>query len=202
MRISTILDGDMKIAERVECEGSQEFFDESEIELIADVGNSFRPTILKKRAPTQIQCNPNEGFIHGEEPGSVAEDSTFFPQGIGKGASESDSGILNRVVEVNFDISFRFDFEIESTVLGEEIQHVVEERNACVDLRLAGTIEVESKGNIGLTRFPGDLAAAGSRFFHETRFASDRRSVNVYLFGVVLNLKFLPARMSPSLNEV
>jgi len=182
----------MKIAKRVESKGAQEFLDESEIEFVTDVWNSLRTAVVDKGTPAQIERDLDEGLIHGEEAGAIAVDSLLFTQGLGKGTTKNNPRVLYRVMEIDLDVSFRFDFQVETSMLRKEVEHVIEKGHPGRNRGFSRAIEMKPQGDIGLTGFSDDLAASRLRFFHEVRFASDRRSVSVYLFEVVLNTNFVP----------
>ena len=53
---------------------------------------------------------------------------------------------------VHLQISAHIDLEIEQTVLAEESEHVIEERDTCLDRRGAGAIDYEVDGDISFRR--------------------------------------------------
>ncbi len=64
------------------------------------------------------------------------------------------------MVEIDFDVALRPQLQVEERVLGEEGQHVVEERDAGGDLRPAAAVDVEPEVDVGFARDPVDPGAA------------------------------------------
>ena len=57
-------------------------------------------------------------------------------------------------------IAARLEPEIDEAVLGEQGQHVVEEADAGLELRLTGALPIEGKPDVGLAGLTMDLRGA------------------------------------------
>ena len=58
-----------------------------------------------------------------------------------QGLAHDDADILHRVVLVDIDVAFGLDGQVEEAVLGQQLQHVVEEANPGVDLSLPAAVQ-------------------------------------------------------------
>ncbi len=85
--------------------------------------------------------------------GGIARDSSLVSQSGVKGLPEHDSHVLDRVVKIDLNISFRFDHEIKSSMFREERQHVIEKWNPCIDRGLSCPINEQIKADFRLPRF-------------------------------------------------
>ena len=76
---------------------------------------------------------------------------------------ECQTHVLDRVMLVDIEIAARLHAEIEEAVAREDVEHVVEERDAGIDLGLAATVDVQLDGDVGLLgRACHTRAAAGA----------------------------------------
>ena len=92
-----------------------------------------------------------------------------------KRLADRDPDVLDRVVEVDLDVTLRAHGQIEQAVLGEALEHVVEEGDPGRDLVLAGAVEIELDRDVGLLRLAreGRLAAClGGSCAHDRARAS------------------------------
>ena len=53
---------------------------------------------------------------------------------------------------VNFDIAFAAHVQIKQTMAPKRIKHVVEERNACLDVGFARAVQIDLNLDVGLFR--------------------------------------------------
>ena len=90
---------------------------------------------------------------------AVAADAALVAQRGGKRLAERDAAIFHRVVRVHLQVAVAAQFQIHRGVFGEQGEHVVEKRNAGLDLGLAFAVEIEPEGNPGFERvaFDGGL---------------------------------------------
>ena len=75
--------------------------------------------------------------------GGKAGDAKLVAHGFGKCLAEHDAHVFDRVVRVDLKIALRFHGEVEQTVARERIEHVVEERDARVDIGLARAVDLK-----------------------------------------------------------
>ena len=67
--------------------------------------------------------------------------------------AERDSGVFDGVVLVHVQVAASDEFEIERAMAGDLFEHVVEEANARIDVRLAAAVEIELHADIGFLGF-------------------------------------------------
>src|SRR5689334_1775435 len=84
-----------------------------------------------------------QGFIHGSETITHADDSFAIPKCLIKGLAQCERHILDSVMSVNFKIAFRLHKQIEQPMHSEMGKHVVEETDSCGDFVFSTSIEVE-----------------------------------------------------------
>ena len=59
--------------------------------------------------------------------------------------------IFDRVVVIHRQVAARLDFQIDQSMPAKQLQHVVQERDAGVDLATTGSVEVERHSDVGFT---------------------------------------------------
>ena len=77
------------------------------------------------RPASQVHCGDRERFVHGHEEISRAQDSTLGSQRFHDSLAESDPHILDGVVLVHVQVAVCFKGQVEASVPGNQIQHVV-----------------------------------------------------------------------------
>ena len=82
----------------------------------------------------EIDSNATKRFIHGKHARAVPADSRAVTQSLVERISQSEAYILHSVVVVHVEISLCAQLQIDEGVLGQQVQHVIEERNARLDL--------------------------------------------------------------------
>jgi hypothetical protein len=194
MRVATVEDLDVEINQRMKGKRTEKFFDESEVELVPDMGDGLWPAIVEKGASAHIKSDPDESLIHRKMSGTISKNSAFFPEGCGKGLPEDDARVLHGVVKIDLNVTDCFYGEVESTMLCEKREHVIEKRHLGTDGGDTGTVEMEVQIDHGLAGFAVDGAL--SCFRHgKMRFGDDFPRGNIYLQAPVLNrlLKLFPS---------
>ena len=61
--------------------------------------------------------------------------------------AEHDAYVLDRMVRVDVEVAAGFDVQIEATVAGDLIEHVLEERQAGRDSRAPAAVDVDRDGD-------------------------------------------------------
>jgi hypothetical protein len=153
-----------RIAER-----AAKFLHQYDVEIAHEHRRRLR-RVHEMRTPADVDDDSRERFVHRQQEEAVAFDADFVAERFLEGLPEHESDILDRVVIIDVGVAGRLDREIEQTVLGEQREHVVEERHARVDLRLAATVDRERQRDIGLRGFPRDgRYTLGGAFSHASR---------------------------------
>src|SRR5260370_23094501 len=82
-------------------------------------------------ASAEINGNQAEGLIHGHDEVTGAQNSPLTAQGLGEGLSQGNAHIFDRVMLVDVQVAGRVQPQVKCAVAGEQLQHVIEEANAC-----------------------------------------------------------------------
>src|SRR5438067_10099980 len=86
---------------------------------------------------------------------------------------------------VDFQVAATVDQEIEQTMLGEQLQHVIEKRETAADRRFARTIEVQLNAHIGLFRLATNFSQPRCSLGRFHRLSSSQIS-----FSAAISLSF------------
>ena len=92
---------------------------------------------------------------------SVTTDTFLVSNGLGQCLSHSDTDILDGMMVVDMQITLRFYFQIDQTVTGDLIQHVVEKRNAGSKILPAGTVQIDCHVDFRLVGVTDDFRCSG-----------------------------------------
>jgi hypothetical protein len=66
--------------------------------------------------------------------------------------AEGDADIFDGMVRVDVEIALRFNREIEHSMAGDLVEHVIEKANPRRQLRLASAIQIELDADFGFQR--------------------------------------------------
>src|SRR6266511_2471444 len=89
-------------------------------------------------------------LVHGQERGAVADDARLVARRLAEGFAQTDADVLDRVVEIHLVVTAGVHCQVHQSVLGPGLEHVVEERDARLDLRGAGAVEAELEHDLRL----------------------------------------------------
>lgn len=159
--VASIVLDDMEVNEGVGGEGLPEIIDELRIELADFFSGEFEIADVPGAA-AEIDGDGDEGLFHGEGETAVTDDALFIAPSFDECLAESDADIFDGVVLIDLKISVCLDCEVNEAVTGEEGEHVIEEADACVDLRGPGAVQIEAEFNRGF----GGLSADGGGARH------------------------------------
>ena len=103
---------------------------------------------------------------------AVAPDSLLFPQSRGQRLAKHDPHVLHRVVQIHVEIPLGLHLQIKQPVPGEQVQHVVKERNP--RLHLGRTLPIQSKrdGNLRLAGL-AELLGLPFALTHDSRVSTE-----------------------------
>ena len=158
--IATGEDIDMEIHSGIHGNRAQEFFDELKRKRRPDRGHIGGGVVSQKWPPAQIHDRANERLVHRHIEKSVAADPGLVAKGFGDRLPKQNAGVLDRVVIINLDVALRRQLEIEQTMLGEESEHVVEERNPCGDFGNSRSVEIPGETDFGFGSFAFECGRA------------------------------------------
>ena len=111
------------------------------------------------RAAGEIDNGASQGLIQRHVGVAEARDPAPVAERFMQGLAQHPACVLDSVMAVNLEIALGRDGQIHMAVARKLSQHVVEERNAGVDLVLACAVEVQGHtdfGFPGLSRLRGD----------------------------------------------
>lgn len=141
VRVAAVEHFKVKVCCGVVGEGAQKLFEEGVREMI--LGYGCGRAEIDEGASAEIHHSAREGFVHRHIRVPISCDAFSVTQGLGKGLSEGNAGILDGVVEVHFDVALGFDRQVREAVLCEQSQHVVQKRDSGCDLGMARAIDLE-----------------------------------------------------------
>lgn len=107
--------------------------------------------------------------------------------------------VFDRVVRVDLEIALRFHGEVEQTVARERIEHMVEERDARVDISLARAVDLKCEPRISVSFVVRVMVAV-----REAMFVSFEERFFYVLSGFVVSSRnaSMSARFSSSVPTV
>src|SRR5208282_6110521 len=112
-----------------------------------------------KAAASKIDGGCGKRLVHGHQEISGAENAFFVAERGVDGFAESNADVFDGVMLIHLQVAFGGEAKIEAAVARDEVQHVIEERNAGRDFGLAPAIEMQAEINL---RFFGVAANGGS----------------------------------------
>ena len=107
------------------------------------------------RSVAHIDNDLCKRLVHRYEHAGIAFDSSFIAKRFAKRLTEANPDILNRMMVVDINIAFCVNVQIELSVLREQIQHMIQERNIRLNLRNPCSIYLERELDIRFIRFAG-----------------------------------------------
>ena len=132
---------------------------------------------VQVRAAGEVDHAARERLVEREVEASGARDAFAVAQRLVERLAQRDAGVLDRVVLVDVQIALAAHLQRQRGMLGERLEHVVEERNPGIGLSLAVAVEVEGDPQVGLLRLP--LHGAVARHRQAPVSASKRESARV-----------------------
>src|SRR5215469_13182268 len=112
-------------------------------------------------AAGQVDRGADEGLIERDERVTEPGYARFVAERLAQRLAEGDARILHRVVRVDLDVAFGPDRQPEAAVLAELGEHVVEERDAGLDIDGGGAVEVELDKQLRLLGLAGHAPDPG-----------------------------------------
>jgi len=114
------------------------------------------------RTAREIHHHAAQGFIQRHIGVAIAAQSLFVAHGLGHRLAQRDAHVLDRVVSIDVQIAIGLDVQVDQTMAGDLIEHVVKKANAGVHLALTRAVQVELHPDAG---FGGLAADVGVRAF-------------------------------------
>src|SRR6185436_14157772 len=114
----------------------------------------------QKRAPAEVDGYFGIGLVHRQQE-AVALYAALVAERLLERLPERQRDILDGVVLVDVQIARALHVELEAAVLAELLEHVVEEAEARLRMRIGRAVEIDGDADIGLLRAP--LRGRGAR---------------------------------------
>jgi hypothetical protein len=121
----------------------------------------------KMRSSAKINHATRERLIHWHisfagkriariKAGPITLDPFLISKRLHKSLPESKPTILHRVMRIDVQIAFAFEFQVERSVLRHQREHVIKETDARRDRRFSRPIDIEGQRDLRLRRFTFD----------------------------------------------
>jgi len=134
-------------------ESLKKFRQQIDIEF-ADSGPGKLYMILEARAAGTIHYHTRQRFIQGYVGVTIAADTGFIAEGLLHSLAETDTYILDSVVGVDSQVALRADAEIKQAMTCDLLQHVLEKRDADLEIGVTTAVKVKIDADPGLLGFP------------------------------------------------
>lgn len=113
------------------------------------------------RASREIDHDSGQGFIKRNVSMAVTADTALVADGLCQSLSDGDTDILNRVMGVDLQIAISLDFEVDQTMSGDLVQHVIEKWDAGREFLPAGAVQIDNDPDFRFIRIPDDFCCSG-----------------------------------------
>jgi len=117
--------------------------------------------IYESRASAEIDRDDSQRFIHGKHEISGAVDAFAIAKGLGEQLADHNAGVFDGVVLIDIEIAFGGELEVEAAVFGEELQHVIEEADACSDFLAAAAFNSQFAADLSFLCVAPEFGGTG-----------------------------------------
>ncbi len=140
---------------------------------------------LGPRPTREVDNSACKGFVEGGVCVSKTTETALFSEGLFESLAEQYRAIFGSMVIIDVEIALAAQVEIEASVFGECVEHVVEKAEARLDIGESAAVEIEREGDIGFLCFAlnADLARCHGVYSEVER--SERRGF--WLLGRNIN---------------
>src|SRR6185295_6947796 len=104
--------------------------------------------VNKIKPSRKIDNRTTQRFIHRHEGLAITIDPGLVSERLDEGLAQRDRDVFNRMMIVDLQVTLASDSQIEQAVLGEEVQHVFEKRQADGNTRLPAAVEIEFDAHV------------------------------------------------------
>lgn len=111
-----------------------------------------RQVPVESTPPGHIDRDEDEGLVHRGVIGGVALDRLALLERSRDCLTKHDADIFDRVVIVDLEVALRANAEIEAPMESHQLQHMIEELDAGVDVLARPTVEIENDVDAGFSR--------------------------------------------------
>ena len=118
------------------------------------------------RAAGQIEHHPRQGLVQRHIGMPVTSDTLLVSDRLGEGLTQRDADILHRVVRVDVQITPGEDIQIDQTMPGDLVEHVLEKRYPGLHACHPAAVEIDRDSDLRLQGIAFDAGAASHRSLH------------------------------------
>ncbi len=129
----------------------------------ADFGSRKFSLPDQEGAARHVDRDPRQRFVHGQLHVAIADDAGLVPQRLGDGLTKHDAGIFGGVVEIDVKIALRPQHDVDQTMAGQLLQHMVKKTDAGLNVIGAGAVEIDGRRDLGFLGLAGDRRLAFQR---------------------------------------
>ena len=135
----------------------EELVNEIEVELAHH--GSLPDTIEEQAGPArEVDHHSRERLIEWHEEVTVTNDALLGANGFGKCLAQRNAKVFHGVVGIDLKVALCSHHEVHQAMPSNLIEHVIQERNARIQLALAGAIEVHADKDLGFRSIALDFS--------------------------------------------
>src|SRR5690606_5977962 len=153
---------DMQGDQRVISKALEKFPCQVDIEA-TDVRAGKGYVVEQARATGEINHHPRKGFIQRHIGVPITAHAGLVSGCSGKGLTQCDADIFDRMVVVNVNITIAMDVEIDEAMPGDLVQHVVQKGYTGVDGLAARAIKIDGRSHAGFLGIAGNVSGTHVR---------------------------------------
>lgn len=140
----------VQVAGELRCEAIPEVFDQFAIEL-TDLPMWELGMKRESDSPAEINRGGHQRFVHWQGKVAVTKDAAFITNGFCKCLPQANANILDGVMLVDVEIAFGLNLEVEQTVLGKQLQHVVKEPDSRLNRGTTLSVQIQIQLDLRFT---------------------------------------------------
>lgn len=141
---------------RVVDEALEEFVHQLRVQL-ADHAAGELHVHVQTWATGKVHHNAAQSLIQWHVGMAVTANAFFVAHRLGKGLAQGDAHILHRVVAVDVQVTLTLNVQIDQTMTGNLVDHVVQKTNPSMQSGLATAVQIDANGDLGLQRVAGNV---------------------------------------------
>ncbi|MNN46372.1 hypothetical protein D3C81_1607510 [compost metagenome] len=112
---------------------------------------------LQAGAAGEVDHHARQAFVQRHVAVAVAGNALLVANGPGDSLAKRDADVFHRMVVVDMRVAGGFDLQVEHTMPGDLVKHVVEERHARRQFLAAGAVEIQGNADLRFRSIAGDL---------------------------------------------
>lgn len=103
---------------------------------------------LGPRPTREVDNSACKGFVEGGVCVSKTTEAALFSEGLFESLAEQYRAIFGGMVIIDVEIALAAEVEIEASVFGERVKHVVKEAESRLDIGESAAVEIEREGDL------------------------------------------------------